>query len=72
MTGRFLAQAAVWVAADLVGGGGPGTQALSWSWVWGLQLNPEMPKGLHLLLLPSFLDAPSVLTPHSTPVTPGS
>lgn len=34
MTGTFLTQAAVWVTADLCGGG-LGTQALSWSWVWG-------------------------------------
>lgn len=44
-------------------GGGLGTQALSWVWVWGFQLSPEAPEGT---FCSSFLAARSVLTPHST------
>lgn len=68
MTGTFLPQAAVWVTADLCGGG-LGTQALSWSWVWGSPLSPAVPEGLHLLLLPSWLPHQSFL-PTPPPKSP--
>lgn len=57
MTGRFLAQAAVWVTADLA----------LWRWPW----DPGFVLVLGVALsAPSFLAAPSVLTPHSTPSHP--
>ena len=72
MTGRFPAQAARRVATDLAmqrrGQGGLGAPASSWPLVWRFQLSPEMPKGLHLLLLPSWQPHQSFL-PTPPPVT---